>query len=327
MRLIYSDIKNVVGLPVELCGSNTALLPYVNEACQILWNESDWPGKFVRYRLQVTNACDTTRVVVWPRQLETIEAVSKDDMPIGVRDAWFEFVENATGLLDNYQTTSLLADLQEGCLMSEVPTGGLEKIKVYCDKAETAGSQILLLGYDDNGQWIRTQTLSGTWQDGEYVTLNDVTPQVTVNYFSKLTGVQKPVTNGYVRLYSFNTDTTIELPLAIYEYDETIPIYRKSRLTGLISNDCSCITVVGRRRFIPIQRDTDYVYPPYLPAIKTMVIGLHKRDTSQWNDYVTAMQQAKYLLLKMNQQYRGNGAVRSLRFHNVEAWGPSTNVQ
>lgn len=327
MRLTYADIKNEVGLPVSLCGTHPDLLPYVNEACQILWNEGDWPGKYIKYRVRVSNLCDKTRAIVWPRQLETIEAMNQDCQPIGIRDMWFEFIENSTGSLENYMRRNISADMQECCLFEEVPTGGNEKIKVYCDKAEIVGATILLLGYDDNNQWIRTQDINGVWQDGEYVVLNNITPSVTVNVFSKVTGVQKPLTNGYVRLYSFNTVTLIELPLAVYDYDETIPVYRKTRLTGAIANNCQCVTVMGRRRFIPIAKDTDYVYPPHMPAIKTMIIALVKRDNAQWQEYTVAGTQAKYLLSKMNQQYRGNGAVRGIRFINSHAWGSSGNIQ
>ena len=76
------------------------------------------------------------------------------------------------------------------------------------------GTQILLLGYDDNEQWIRT-LVNGSYTDGEYLTLNAANPPTTANYFSSIKGVQFTVTprNGVVNLVEVEVASD-ELPRA-----------------------------------------------------------------------------------------------------------------
>lgn len=325
MRITWGQIKEDVGRPIGVCSTDSMLLKMVNEASEILHNESDYVGKYIKYRIRVSGDCNNNKSIVWPRQLETIEKLALCSQPVGIRDQWFEFEDNGTGLAIDWHGGNLLSDAGEVCTLEEI-SGVTSKIKIYADKVEAGGSRILLLGYDENFNWIRTQ-VGSEWIDGEYVTITNSTPTVSINYFSKITGVQKDLTNGPVRMYALDTLTLVETPIGIYEYDETLPVYRRSTLTGITCSNCECVYVMGKRRFIKAKVDTDYVYPSYTPSLQMGLIAIHKRDQGDLAMYGSFMVEAKRLLSKQAQGYKGNGPFKSIVHIDRATWASGCNIQ
>ena len=93
-RTTLADVK-ASRLPavLNLPSTDTRVVQFVNEAVQRLLSKGMWVGTVQKYRACVTAGCLT-----WPRQFESILAVSVCDQPIPVRSEHFEFVENGYGL-------------------------------------------------------------------------------------------------------------------------------------------------------------------------------------------------------------------------------------
>jgi hypothetical protein len=162
-------------------------------------------------------------------------------------------------------------------------------IKVLSSHPEAADARILLQGWNDDGEWVRTlDATTGEYVDGEYVQLTNVAKYTTEN-FANFTGAIKPVTVGTVYLNEYDSVSGSLKPLAIYEHDETHPSYRRSRIPaldtiGTCANENTCtegettVNVLAKLRYIPVSADNDYILIPNLPALKDMVMSIDKAE-------------------------------------------------
>ncbi len=130
-----------------------------------------------------------------------------------------------------------------------------------------------------------------------------------------MTGVQKPDTNGVVRLYEYNTDTATQRALAYYEPDETVPQYRRSLIAGIGSGGCTSgecetktVTVMAKLRFIPVVNDTDYLPIGNIPAIKDMVQSIRKMENNLFEEAKAYEASAINELDRELREHLGDGA-------------------
>lgn len=342
-RQTWGGIKNQVGIPIGMCGTDADLRPRVNEASELLWAEGEWAGHFVRYKFRVTCCSRGNRIITWPKEIETIEALEACGTPIGVRNVYFEFIENAVGNLDrssgNYglgygpwgrgsRAGTLLGDRQEVCTMEEVNPYA-KRIKAYSSLPADDGTQIILMGYDDSANWIRTQQ-NGVYVDGEYLTLNSYNPPQTVNFFSSITGVQFSTTprNGDITITEVDTlNSNSERFLSTFSYSEAIPIYRRSVLTGFGNESCATVTALCRLRFMPIVADTDYLQIGNLSALKDMLISLQKRDNGKVQEAEEFRMRAIRSLNNELRSFQGVGPRKIVSAMRRDLWSVGTNLR
>lgn len=343
MRKTWGQIKAGLGEIADYCGSSGKLLALANEAMEALWAEGDWVGKFARYKIRICGDCRGNRCITWPRQIEAIEGASICNTIISTRNVAFEFIENAVGPIEN-ACSSLLGDRQEVISFEDILPGS-KKLKVYATVVEDANAKVLLLGYDDNDVWIRT-LIGGVWYDGEFVNLVNGSPATSTNFFSRLIGIQFgqfangewTVTerNGNVYLYEVDTlDGNSERWLSTYEYNETIPVYRRSILTNLGAGDvvnednanCHCMQVLARLRFQPVKLDTDYVQISQEGAIKEMIFSILRRNNDKLTEAEGYRQRALRLLNNELRQYKGNAPRQCARMMTGNLWLAAHNYQ
>lgn len=325
-QLKESRIPKVLGI----CADDPRVLEYCNEAMERLMARGKWVGTYQKYRICTSDGCLT-----WPRQILGIEAVSLCNIPMRIRNEWFEFLEFGTGLQTPSDCGLQLFDRGMACAFNDI-AGTNKKIKVYADVTEDEDAQILLQGYDENGIWIRTE-VDGEWVDGEYVDLAVSPGTLSTKKFSVLTGVQKPVTNGIIRLYEYNVDDTTQRAIAIYEPDETVPVYRRSLITGLVnsgrccgaSEDCDTktVTVMAKLRFIPVAKDTDYLPIGNLAAIKDMVQSIRKMENNLFEDAKKYEASAINELERELKEYLGDGTRIQMTVSGASQFGqPVANL-
>jgi hypothetical protein len=174
------------------------------------------------------------------------------------------------------------------------------------------------MGYDENSLWIRSQDLNGAWYDGELVniTLGGAT---TLHQFVSVTSVQKPVTNGTVRVWNGLT------LVAMYEPDETRPWYRRSLVTGLAdtTTEPSTVEVLAKLRFIPVAVDTDWLSIGNGPAIKFMVMAILKEERNLPQEAAYFEAKALDELHAELKTHEGAGRVSTLRVEHGNTFGAS----
>lgn len=326
-RLRLADVKEPIARVLNMNATDARVRTYVNEAHARLVAKGKFVGTVQRYRF----CASSQNCVTLPRQIETIEAWQLCTSPGVVRNQWYEFNGQGPGLLketSNWFTT--IVDRGTAATFDDI-TGTTKKLQVQAAVNESAGLRILLQGYDENGNWIRT--LDGaTWVDGEYVTIS-TTLQTTTNYFTVLTGAVKPATNGSVRIFEYNVTTSaIVKTLAIYENDELVPIYRRYMIPGLENmsgcgdDDADCsenkqVTLMVKLRHIDVVNDADYLLLGNIGAMKLMVQAILKEERNLPNEAMIYEANATRLLQDELSSYEGDGALPTVRTEGRETWG------
>lgn len=333
MRATFGDAKDPdqcgIAALINVSPNDPRFASVLNLAIKNLLETGEmFYGSHQRIQFCVESGC-----LVQPRQVAAIEEAALCNHPIPVRNRWYEFLETGIGLQtertgnascnSNSCGAPQMIDRGNVCAFSDIINGtGNKKIKVYADVAEDADAEILLQGYDENNQWIRTQ-VAGEWIDGEYVSINAAVPQLSTKFFSSLAGVQKPLTNGTVRLYEYDTTLLTQRAIAIYEPDETRPWYRKYFIPGLEGNGCcGCagddadtkqVTVMAKLAYVPVRNDLDWLLISNFSALESEVQSIMKRRNNLAQEAVTWRALAVQTLRDELRHYLGRGAINPMR--------------
>ena len=321
-----STLTNIAAT-INIAPNDPRFVQRINEAQQRLVQSGEvFYGLYQKMQFCVDSGC-----IVLPRQVAAVESVALCDHPIPIHGRWFEFLETGNGIRGdgtcgtNCGGNSLL-DRGETCTFADI-IGSNKKIKVYTDLGESVSAVIILLGYDENGQWIRTM-VGGSWMDGEQVSLSGG-PHTSTKFFTSITGVQKPITNGPVRLYEYDTTLLTQRDIAVYEADETNPSYRKMFLSGLEGSSCSdCedgtnqVTVMARLEFIPARNDSDFLLISNLPALKDEIQSILKYESNLPQEGAFWHSKAVAGLRAELRHYNGHGQVNPIRLAPRTLAGP-----
>src|SRR6188768_4303577 len=205
-RATWGMIKDEVGLPIGLPGCSPALKPLYNEAGAYFWGLGDWRGKNAVYKLRVhpSRCCATN--ITWPNAVETIEGMRICGGTIGIRNQYYQFLGDLSGPgwsgYNGYAGDGAGAAYNGGCIplcidKQEVFTSedlhGPAYLKLYTERIE-GPCNVILMGYDTAGNWIRTETSpgSGIWQDGVYLSIENLSGSgvQSPNIFASLAGIQ-----------------------------------------------------------------------------------------------------------------------------------------
>jgi hypothetical protein len=328
-RLTLGAARPTIARAMKVCSTDATIPTYVNEAQERLINKNKWQGTFQRYQFCIASDCITL-----PRQIQTIEAFALCDTPGIVRNQWYEFTSNGNGLVRQHNLNGLqMLDRGDGFVtFDDVPKDGTNKLRVYADRPESATARLLVQGYDENANWIRT-TDNGTVIDGEYITISTA-PRSSVNYFSAITGIIKPVTQGTVRLFGYNPVTVEQIALGYYENDEERPSYRRAFVPGLTDQPVCCnrqndnnicqkrqVTVMAKLRHIPVVNDNDWLIVANVPALKTMILSILKEERDLIQEAQLYEQKAIQLLEEELSTYLGDGMVSTVRVQDAQTFG------
>lgn len=323
-RLNLRDVRPVAAEVLGVCPTDARIPGLVSEAQERMMCRGKWVGSVCRYRF-----CTQASCVTLPRQIESVEAWALCSAPGMVRDKWYEYAGTGGLRSDTSGCGTVLLDRGTACSFNDM-SGVASKINVLPTVAEAAGARILLQGYDENANWIRTQD-AGAWVDGEYVAITGATARSTKT-FTNLTGVQKPVTNGTVNLFEWPTSTQANLQqLAQYESDETLPIYRRYLIPGLSETSACCgatdacadkaVTLMAKLTHIPVFNDNDWLILGNRAAFKLMMMAIVKERK---NLFEAAMAHEAKALAQLEYElssYEGDGVVPVLRVQHPDLFG------
>lgn len=290
-RLILSEAKDVVARAVKRCSTDADVVSYLNEAQQRLLNRPGQPvGSTMRYRF-----CTDDQCIVLPRQIRTVIKGAWCDHPARVLPEWYDFDPSGWGQLDgSCFMGEAIVDRGTDCKFNDITYGMTDrKFKITTDVAEASGTYIWLYGYDENGQWIRTN-IGGTYYDGERYDLGSGVAGYTTNYFTSLVRVKKDTTKGIVRLYEYDTtNAEVSKSTAQYEPSENNPIYRRVMLP-FVDDYCTCstdssvttrpVTLFVKLQHIPVSQDNDAFVIGNLSALKLMAMSIQAEEEQRYDD-------------------------------------------
>lgn len=208
------------------------------------------------------NECqDTYRGVTLPREMQTVEAMWHNDWPVKLLSDWREFQTSISPECD-CRLTKIDMPGAFSTIADVAPTVPTRLLVSIADPAD-AGKRFVLRGRDGGGAPLaHVMTLARE-------------PQVTP-FFSSIDargGVLKDLTAGRV----FLVDAGGKL-YGRYEPDETVPAYRRIKITGL-RDDCDVVNIRAARRYHPLYGDDDVVESDNATAFDAMAryLRLYRR--------------------------------------------------
>lgn len=237
--------------------------------------------------------CATDGCITLPPQLASIERVAICGQVVASHDMFFEFLSNGLGPRNASCSTAGgcgcgtgACGVAEANLRGWFPTfgdirGTAKKLRLVADVSADVGKRVLLTGYDENGNWIRTSPL-GVWQDGETVLLAQSPGTDTTKFFDGgVTGIQfLDAREGQVWLYERDTVAATSHLIGSYQYFETTPSYARYFFPSVFAqpSGSGCATtpveIIGRLEYFPVARDTDVLLIGSIPALKNMAVAV-----------------------------------------------------
>lgn len=327
-RLTLATLDTPIARILNVCPGDARIAEYANRVERRLVAKGKWVGTTARYRICTTESC-----LVWPRFIETIEAWWLCKTPGMIRNGWYEDSLQGPGMrTSNDGGSPTLIDRDPMPTFAFV-RGNTSKLAVRADVTEAADARMLIQGYNQNGEWIRTQD-GAVWVEGEYLPISTVTAYSN-NVFSSIARIIKPVTQGPVRLWQYDpvTATTVQ-QLGLYEPDETLPWYRASIIPGLgfqhgcgNSNDTCCgstsnqVTVKAKLNHIDVSRPTDFLLLGNEGAFTLGVQAILKEERNLPDEAAAYWAMAVQALEDELSSYEGDGAIPTFKYEGRDSWG------
>lgn len=263
----------------------------------------DAVNTFRVHRFFVDAAChESYRGVTLPRDFQTVEAMWWNDWPVHLQSSWREF---QVGISPECDCRLQKFDLPGfyATAVDLIPSRP-QKVKVRALSEEDEGKRFVIRGIAGTGQPVSQEfKLSATLQETDWA----------MSSIDRMGGVVKDVTAGRVTLSA--EDGTL---LAIYEPDETVPAFRRIKISGL-GDDCETVNIRAARRYYDLTADDDVVESDNFPAWDAMARYLRlyqltdkTRETLavEKDHYATAMK----MMIGDKARETGKGTQASLTF-------------
>lgn len=307
MLIILSDAIDQLGKFVDN-GSceRTKIVNWINEATQRLLQRPNSPVNMLRY----LKYCTKKNMLALPREAEKVMWVDINGRPSQVMDLPYEFLSDGPGALSSYGCTAwpFLKDMGDGYpTFFEIPskvhlddddvsgcdaiTASPKKIIALSTSQADVGLEMRLMGKDSLSADILTNGVPGEvlrigrWQDGVEGTISaNALPDRTTNEFMNLSTVIKPVTTGYVSLYTYDSADHRMYFLAKYHPDETRPNYRWYKITAPNFEEGTCIMLLVRLRYLPAKHDNDVLLIQNLGALKYMLMAISRENEREFEE-------------------------------------------
>jgi len=317
-RLTVSDVQLAIG---SLFNADD-FLPYLNQAMESLINGGRWKGNLLYVSFD-----SSTGYITLPYEYSSIMGIDISKVPATVFSQFHRFIESGPGRVDDTDpTTGYLMDMGDGHpSLVDIPTDG-STLRITISNAVDAGKVVRCFGtvggapiFDANGLGFDITTANPT-----------VNSAVTID---SLTGIEMPITatgapsfSYSIALYSVAPDTTATL-LSTYYPPDIRPNYRRYQ-TGVVtapSDGTPAINCLCQRRFIPVYKLTDKVYPDSMRAIKAAMQAVQCEDAANYDQAATFWNVAYDTLNRIVHSSRG-AAKPEFNFLPLGTTNPFPNV-
>lgn len=309
-----SGLPGLIGLCVE---DTPRIAQAVNRAERrlILAREAGdegWYGTWAEIRFNVIQAAP---VIVLPREVARLEAVSICRRPVPLRNPFYDYQQFGSGRLFRSfiqaisTQTGALTQIFGSCFglmqvrtKNSVPTFNPistppQLITVFLTNPLDAQKRVLLQGLDPANNVIYSLDGAANVQ-GQYVTLLAPSVQAAIP-MNLITGIQKDQTLGQVQIFQTDPATGVQVLIHTMEPSETTSGYREYRFDGLPVNCCGdpnsniCkpvngqnvvqVTAIAKLEHLDVQTDTDYLLLHNLEAImeEAQAVRYDPMDTAE----------------------------------------------
>jgi hypothetical protein len=255
--------------------------------------------KVQKFPLDCNGCTETYEGVTLPREMQRVEAIWFNDWPMQIRSDWREW---QTGISPECACGLQSIDIP-GAFPTALEIGEPVELELVALSSADIGNTVVLRGVDVVNR-PTTQTL--------VLSSDPVVTDIKIRSIDRRGGVLKPLTAGRVLLREKGRRV-----LSIYEPDETMPSYRRVKITGL-PNGCQVVNIRGSRKYFPLFDDNDVVETDNLPAFDAMVRYLRAfrkssktaADLAIEKDYMAT---ARYLMMGEKSRDQGKSVANEIR--------------
>ena len=305
--MILAQARQLLHQHISPNGPDDASVPLrINEACERFFVSGRWKGMLVELDLDATQG-----YVTLPRRCEAVLGITVDKAPRTPFSRWYSFVPGGPGQVTSSGHGGLELVLDAGDnhpVFRDPPYESFRlRVKVPSTSDRDTGNYVVLKGNDADGNPVYSA-------DGSEGLLLNLTTEsnTSTQYFSSLTGVLKPLTNGYLTLWAVNSQNQ-ETQIGEYEPGETNICYRRYRILRADDGQTPTVRVLCKRRFVPVTSENDDIIPDNMGALKLGLISLKYEDTNDLERATEYFQRALSLLNAELKETRGS-QFNTLRF-------------
>ena len=258
-------------------------------------SEDGWWGTYAEIGF---TASRTSPHVIMPRNVARLEFVDVCGRPADVNNQFAEYLRFGNGRMrpgrgscDPQRQFLPTAAYERNNAVTQVELFPAPQIlSVYITSPADVGKRIFLQGLDNNGVQIYTQNVQDVVM-GAFVTFAMPFTNAPMQ-FSRITGVQKDVTQGQVKVYQVDPTTGAQVLLLTMEPTEQTSWYRRYLLDPLPINCCNqaainpvlntvqC-TAIAMLEHVDVAVDTDYllIQEPSALILEAQAIRMSKNDS------------------------------------------------
>lgn len=261
-----SSIRNVAGA----CVGSLDFVQMVNEVTRRLMRRGSWFNSDAILRV-CTQGCD----IVWPRQVSAVLGVRfccGGEVPL--RNKWWAIAGWRS--CNGWRGDAVVRETDLRPCYNEIAGNDGRYVKLHIVKIQDVGKKVRIFGFQLGNQPLQELDANGNWVPGITITATQAGAQTTV-LVTKITSVIKEESQGRFFLYEVHPTTGDLRDLAMYEYDETSPAYRCSRINGINSlgfktdsygRHIRQMEALVKLAFIPVAEDDDFVMLSNIEALK-----------------------------------------------------------
>jgi hypothetical protein len=272
-----SRLNSVIGLCKE---DVPGIANMVNTAQQRLLycveaGEEGWWGTWAEIAFNVSRS---QPYITLPREIARIEAINVLNRPVTINNQFYEYLNFGNGRMPKTREWCHAARVTEGftrnnaVLFTEL-TNTPQYITVYYTDVQDIGKRVMVEGLNVDGEPVTSQDEQGNVLQGEFLTLQSPSAQNSTPLV-QVTGIQKDVTVGIVRIYQHDPTTGDEVLILSMQPGEMTASYRRYYFEDLPRSSCASsseteiqITALAKLDPIPVHVDTDYLLIQNLEAI------------------------------------------------------------
>lgn len=306
-----AEARTVVGRFVGsgTCNAST-INDAINEALERLLDLQPWECLKKNIRITTCKNC-----IALPYEVEAVLAVDIDSVPGRAFGQMYQFLSSGPGDLSTHSHLSGTRDLMDlgdqWPVMYDVPDRypidtnsdndvfpeGMPIAAFSTDGADTVHS-LTVVGKNFKNEDITEDLPIQKWHGGVEGELRGRWNRIlklSTNNFKEITRVIKPATKGYVCAYAVDSSRDFMFLLAKYHPKQTIPGFRRYRITNKSYGEFSSILAMVRLRHVPLVSDNDILPIDSIQPLKLMVMAItaeNAKDAQNAAIYMGAAQAA-----------------------------------
>jgi len=296
-------LKNVCGCSPQ----SSQFISLLNQAQRRLAIRGDFYG-MIQTCCMVFQGCQ----IAWPRYFSTILGARSCNDMVDVKNDWYSFTGawrgnyrnqgfsdlgnyGGWGLGYGFASNRTLQDNGRAPIFQNITGGGNGQIiRYYVSHSNDLGKTITLYGNQFGNYPLQEKDASNNWVNG--LTLTAATPYAatTVNVTNIQSIVRQP-TQGQAYLYEYDVASNTQRLLAIFEPNDTNPMFRRSIVIG--GSQCkntpqdptapkfNSLELLVKLEFIPVVAPRDFLLVDNFDALKFMIQAV---KTEEANDNTTS---------------------------------------